>query len=113
MIVPPTEYDPRRRGDAGELVEVGPEGTVDIWAWVPRPRPKHPLRRPFAWVLVRLDGADTSLLHVLDAAGPDEVSTGMRVRPDFVARGRAGRAHQGHQGLRGGGRCVVSRARRR
>jgi uncharacterized OB-fold protein len=32
-------------------------------------------------VLVRLDGADTSLLHVLDApGGPDAVRSGMRVR---------------------------------
>jgi uncharacterized OB-fold protein len=51
---------------------------------VPRPRRKHPLQTPFAWVLVRFDGADTAFLHVLPAAGPDEVSTGMRVRPVFV-----------------------------
>jgi hypothetical protein len=51
---------------------------------VARPRPKHPLQSPFAWVLVRFDGADTAFLHVLPAAGPDEVSTGMRVRPEFV-----------------------------
>ena len=48
------------------------------------PRPKHPLQTPFAWVLVRFDGADTSFLHVLPAASPDEVSTGMRVRPEFA-----------------------------
>jgi Predicted nucleic-acid-binding protein containing a Zn-ribbon len=29
---------------------------------------------------VRLDGADTALLHALDAPGPDAVRTGMRVR---------------------------------
>jgi uncharacterized OB-fold protein len=33
---------------------------------------------------VRFDGADTSLLHVLPAAGPHEVVTGMRVRPEFA-----------------------------
>jgi uncharacterized OB-fold protein len=36
-------------------------------------------------VLVRLDGAGTSLLHVLEADGPERVSTGMRVVADFVA----------------------------
>jgi hypothetical protein len=35
-------------------------------------------------VLVRFDGADTALLHVMPAASPDEVSTGMRVRPEFA-----------------------------
>ena len=41
---------------------------------------KHPLQRPFAWVLVQLDGAETSLVHALDVDGPDAVATGMRVR---------------------------------
>lgn len=92
VIVPPTEYDPETAEATGELVEVGPEGTVTSWAWVSRPLPQHPLDRPFAWVLVRPDGADTALLHVLDAGSPDAVATGMRVRPEFVAEDqRAGR----------------------
>ena len=35
--------------------------------------------RRLPWVLVQLDGADTSLLHVLDAPR-EEIRTGMRVR---------------------------------
>jgi hypothetical protein len=84
VIVPPTEYDPDTAEPTGELVEVGPEGTVESWAWVTEPAPQHPLDHPFAWVLVRLDGAGTSLLHVLDAPSPDAVATGMRVRADFL-----------------------------
>jgi uncharacterized OB-fold protein len=30
--------------------------------------------------MVQLDGADTSMLHALDASSPDGVRTGMRVR---------------------------------
>jgi uncharacterized OB-fold protein len=67
---------------------------VTSWSWVPHPRPKHPLQEPFAWVLVRFDGADTSFLHVLPAAGPDEVTTGMRVRPEFAPEAdRTGHVH--------------------
>jgi uncharacterized protein len=84
VIVPPTEYDPDTGESTSGIVDVGPEGTVTSWSWVPRPRPKHPLQTPFAWVLVRFDGADTSFLHVLPAASPDDVSTGMRVRPEFA-----------------------------
>lgn len=84
VVVPPTEYDPTTGEATGDLVEVGPEGTVESWAWVVSPLPQHPLDHPFAWVLVKLDGADTAVLHVLDAPGPDAVSTGMRVRPHFV-----------------------------
>lgn len=85
VIVPPTEYDPETAEDTGELVEVGPDGTVTAWAWVSEPLPQHPLDHPFAWVLVQPDGADTALLHVLDAGSSEAVSTGMRVRPDFRA----------------------------
>ena len=84
VIVPPTEYDPDTGETTSEFVEVGPEGTVTSWSWVAHPRAKQPLPEPFAWVLVRFDGADTSFLHVLQAASPDAVSTGMRVRPEFA-----------------------------
>jgi uncharacterized OB-fold protein len=81
VVVPPQEYD-ADTGDAvtGAFVEVGPDGTVVTWAWVGEPRPKHPLRRPFAWALVRLDGADTAILHAVDAGDESRMSTGMRVR---------------------------------
>ena len=59
VIVPPTEYDPLTGDDVGELVEVGPGGVVESWAWVSHPLRKHPLQTPFAWALIRLDGADT------------------------------------------------------
>ncbi|GGX10186.1 Zn-ribbon domain-containing OB-fold protein [Streptomyces chryseus] len=89
VLVPPVEYDPATAEEIRDLVEVAPTGTVTTWAWNPAPRRDQPLRTPFAWVLVRLDGADTALLHVLDASGPDAVRTGMRVRVRWAAE-RAG-----------------------
>jgi uncharacterized OB-fold protein len=83
VIVPPTEYDPDTGEETTEIVDVGPEGTVESWAWVPEPRPKHPTQKPFAWILVKPDGADTSFLHFMEADSPDQVSTGMRVRPRY------------------------------
>ncbi|THA75900.1 DNA-binding protein [Streptomyces sp. A0642] len=80
VLVPPVEYDPVTAEEIRDLVEVAATGTVTTWAWNPSPRRDQPLGTPFAWVLVRLDGADTALLHVLDAPGPDAVRTGMRVR---------------------------------
>jgi uncharacterized OB-fold protein len=85
VIVPPTEYDPDTGEETTDIVDVGPEGVVTSWSWVPRPRPKHPLQEPFAWVLVQFDGADTSFLHVLPAGDMSGVHTGMRVRPEFIA----------------------------
>ncbi|MFC9537411.1 Zn-ribbon domain-containing OB-fold protein [Streptomyces sp. NPDC056975] len=80
VMVPPVEYDPVTADELRDLVEVEPTGTVTTWAWNPEPRRGQPLDTPFAWVLVKLDGADTGLLHALDAPGPDAVTTGMRVR---------------------------------
>ncbi|MEI5101044.1 OB-fold domain-containing protein [Streptomyces sp. PmtG] len=80
VLVPPVEYDPETAEEIRDLVEVAPTGTVTTWAWNPEPRRGQPLPTPFAWVLVRLDGADTALLHALDAPGPDAVRTGLRVR---------------------------------
>ena len=67
----------------GALVEVGPGGVLESWAWVPHPLRKHPLQTPFAWGLIRLDGADTALLHAVDAPGPEALSTGVRVTARF------------------------------
>jgi uncharacterized protein len=82
VLVPPTEYDPETSDPVpDDFVEVGPAGTVTTWAWVSRPRAKHPLDRPFAWALIQLDGADTALLHAVDAGAERSVHTGLRVRP--------------------------------
>lgn len=80
VIVPPSEYDPETGDALADFVEVGQAGVVTTWAWVTSPREKHPLDRPFAWALVRLDGADTALLHVVDAGHESKMATGMRVR---------------------------------
>jgi len=81
VLVPPTEWDPNT-GDAldpSDVVDVGPGGVVESWAWVTEPTGKHPLQAPFAFALVRLDGADTALVHAVDAGSIDAMSTGMRV----------------------------------
>jgi uncharacterized OB-fold protein len=82
VLVPPTEYDPLTSAAIDEIVEVGQAGEVTTWAWVAEPRQSQPLDRPFAWALVRLDGADTALLHAVDTgdAGVDAMRTGMRVQ---------------------------------
>jgi uncharacterized OB-fold protein len=80
VLVPPTEYDPDTGEALGDFVEVGQTGVVTTWAWVSTPRAKHLLDRPFAWALVRLDRADTGMLHMVDAGAEARMSTGMRVR---------------------------------
>ncbi|HEY1633268.1 MAG TPA: OB-fold domain-containing protein [Acidimicrobiales bacterium] len=89
VIVPPAEYDPVTSEPLDEFVEVGQAGVVTTWAWVSAPRANQPLDRPFAWALIKLDGADTALLHAVDAGDEARMSTGMRVRVKWRAE-RAG-----------------------
>ncbi|MCU1499510.1 MAG: uncharacterized protein JWM47_3463 [Acidimicrobiales bacterium] len=81
VIVPPAEFDPVSGEDLTELVEVGPAGEITTWAWVTEPHAKHPLDEPFAWALIKLDGADTPMLGAVAASGMDAVRTGLRVTP--------------------------------
>jgi uncharacterized protein len=83
---PPFEYDPVTSAPPGELVPVGTEGTVTSWSWVPQPLEGQPLAHPFAWALIRLDGADTAMLHAVDAGTAEAMRTGMRVRVRWAAR---------------------------
>ena len=80
VAVPPPEYDPVTHQPVTDFVEVASTGTVTSWTWVPEPVAGQPLDRPFAFVLVTLDGADTPLLHALDVPSPTDVTTGMRVQ---------------------------------
>lgn len=80
VLVPPVEYDPETAEELREFVEVGTSGVVTTWAWIPEPRKNNPLDRPFAWALIRLDGADSAMLHAVDAGEESNMKTGMRVR---------------------------------
>lgn len=89
VLCPPIENDPVTGHDLTELVEVGPGGTVSSWTWNPEPAADQPLSTPFAWVLARLDGADTDVLHALDVA-EGGVATGMRVVPRWAEEREGG-----------------------
>lgn len=83
VMCPPLEYDPVDASPLGEMVEVGQSGTVLSWSWGGPPRSQQPFDRDVAWALITLDGADTPMLHAVFVAGPDHMSTGMRVRIEW------------------------------
>lgn len=85
VLVPPAEYDPNTAEPLSEFVEVGPGGVVASYAWVSQPRAKQPLGRPFAYALVKLDGADSGFFHVVDVGGDEsQMQVGMRVAPRWA-----------------------------
>ncbi len=84
VLVPPAEYDPVTYEPLTEVVPVQSVGTVLSWTWQAEPLEGQPLDRPFAWALIKLDGADTPLLHAVDAESSDAISTGARVHAHWV-----------------------------
>ena len=80
VLVPPFEYDPETGEAASEMVDVASEGVIERAAWVPEPLRTHPLDRPFAWALVKLDGADTPCCTRSTADRPIARTPGARVR---------------------------------
>ncbi|WP_197508727.1 Zn-ribbon domain-containing OB-fold protein [Mycobacterium sp. 1081908.1] len=82
--VPPAEYDPVTYEPLGEMVAVSSVGTVASWTWQPEPLEGQPLDRPFAWALIKLDGADTLLMHAVDAGEPGKIRTGARVHAHWA-----------------------------
>lgn len=86
VIVPPPEYDPITAEPLTEFVHVADTGTVESWTWVREPLPGQPFDRPFAWALIRLDGADTTLLHAVDVDEPEDIHTGLRVTARWAAQ---------------------------
>lgn len=80
IICPPLEYDPKTSDSLSELVELTDTGVVTTWSWVNDPLVKHPLDKPFAWALIKIDGADTAMLHAIDAGDKASMKTGMKVK---------------------------------
>ncbi|MBP1683866.1 MAG: hypothetical protein H6Q33_9 [Deltaproteobacteria bacterium] len=79
VLFPPTEYDPLTGADLRDYAPVAEEGAVVAWTWVRTPRRHHLLRQPFAWALVKLDGADTPFLHMVVSDSEADIHAGLRV----------------------------------
>jgi uncharacterized OB-fold protein len=84
VLCPPLEYDPATGATlTPDFVEVGPGGTIQAFTWIALPTSKHPFPHPFAFALITLDGADTPLVHAVDAGSIDAMSVGMRVAAQY------------------------------
>ena len=85
VLVPPSEFDPVTAASLSEMLDVGDAGVVTTWCWIAEPRTKHPLQKPFAWALIRLDGATSAMLHAVDAGDETRMKSGMRVKARWRA----------------------------
>jgi uncharacterized OB-fold protein len=87
VVVPPLGYSELDGSPAGAWVEVKETGTVTAVARVDHPiEGLHPVTTPFAFVLVKLDGADTAMAHLV-RGDLDRLRVGSRVQAVWAPDG--------------------------
>jgi uncharacterized OB-fold protein len=83
VIVPAQLFCRECFTETDEWVEVGPEGSLDTFTVVSRKESHHPKEAPLAYGIIRLEGADTSFVHLLAENDVSQLQPGMRVRAVF------------------------------
>ena len=86
IFLPPRKVCPECFKENTEWVNVSDEGTVQSYTIARRHLESIPKNKkvPVIWGLIKLDGADTALLHYLDDVRPEDVKIGMRVKAVFA-----------------------------
>ena len=67
-----------------EWVELPGTGTVTGFTVVRYEEPYQPAKPPYVLALIKLDGADTALTHVLKGVSPSEARVGLKVKAVFA-----------------------------
>lgn len=83
VYVPPLSTCGRCFEGLGDWVEVGREGVLQSFTMTHYTLPIHPAPAPLVHGLIRLDGADTALLHLIGESDYASLKTGMRVQAVF------------------------------
>jgi uncharacterized OB-fold protein len=83
VYVPPRLTCKRCFGKLDEWVEVGPEGTLLASTTVYAPVANPPAEAPYTLAVIKLDGADTGLVHLVEEVDPARLEEGTRLRAVF------------------------------
>lgn len=84
VYFPPRSICHRCLGSLDDWVELGDEGTLITYTVTHYSEPVQPQGLPqLAYGLIRLDGADTSICHLLGEVDPERLKIGMRVKAVF------------------------------
>ncbi len=67
-------------------VDVKPTGEVTGFTVIRYEEPHQPYKPPFIQALIKLDGADTPLVHVVRGVGASEMRNGLRVKAVFARK---------------------------
>ena len=83
VYVPPRSTCGRCFSLLKEWVEVSNRGTLRTYTVVHYPTPVQPVPPPLIYGIIKLDGADTGLAHLISETDYDRLSIGMRVEAVF------------------------------
>jgi uncharacterized OB-fold protein len=84
VYVPPRKNCGRCFVDMDEWVDVASEGFIEAYTIVHYDNPVQPVKPPFAYALIKLDGADVGFLHLIKK-DLDKINNGLRVKAIFKA----------------------------
>ncbi len=83
VFVPPRSTCGRCFSLLKEWVEVSNRGTLQTYTVVHYPTPVQPVPPPLIYGIIKLDGADTGLAHLISETDYERLSIGMRVEAVF------------------------------
>jgi uncharacterized OB-fold protein len=84
VLVPPKKVCHRCFGDLTDWVDVSDEGTLQTFTVVHYSEPDlHPVKAPFAYGIIKLDGADTGMTHLIGEADVKSLKAGTRLKAVF------------------------------
>lgn len=83
VYVPARSSCPRCFENMEEWVEVSPEGILETYTIVYKSEPAHIADTPFALGVIKLGGADTSIVHRLGEVDFKKIRIGMRLKAVF------------------------------
>lgn len=83
VFVPPRSTCGRCFSPLKDWVEVSDKGTLQTYTIVHYPTPVQPVPTPLIYGIVKLDGADTGLAHLINETDYERLHIGMRVQAVF------------------------------
>jgi uncharacterized protein len=83
VYVPPKSVCGYCLSEIKDLIEISDTGTVVSFTEICYNEPVQPIAAPFIYGIIKLDGADTGLVHYIGSVDPKDVKIGMCVQAVF------------------------------
>jgi len=85
VFIPPRATCERCFGDLSQSwVELGDTGEITNYTIINYEEPHQPVKPPYVMALIKLEGADTPIVHVVSGVDPDKIEIGMKVKAVFA-----------------------------